>query len=67
VEWNIGEAAGALTAYCLQKNLTPKQVRNETRYLEDFQSVLRDNLGFELAWPESQRTTPRVKFDRLGI
>jgi hypothetical protein len=67
VEWNIGEAAGALTAYCLQKNLTPKQVRNETRYLEDFQSVLRDNLGFELAWPESQRTTPRIKFDRLGI
>lgn len=67
IEWNIGEAAGALSAYCLNNNLTPKQVRNSKHHLQDFQSMLGDQLGFELAWPEEQRLTPRVKFDKLGI
>lgn len=67
VEWNIGEAAGALAAYCLQKGLMPRQVRNDSQHLQDFQTMLHNTLGFELAWPESQRLTPRVKFDKLGI
>ena len=29
VEWNIGEASGALAAYCLDKDLVPRQVREE--------------------------------------
>jgi hypothetical protein len=67
VEWNIGEAAGALAAYCLQTSLRPRQVRNESQLLEAFQTILSDTLGFELHWPEEQRLTPRIKFDSLGI
>jgi hypothetical protein len=56
VEWNIGEAAGALAAYCLQKNLTPRQVRNTANHLTDFQSVLTKILGIELEWPDPRAT-----------
>jgi hypothetical protein len=59
VEWNIGEAAGALAAFCLEKNLTPRQVRNAPDCLSDFQTLLTDKLGFVLAWPEYARITPR--------
>jgi len=59
VEWNIGEAAGALAAYCLNKNLAPRQVRNTPAHLEDFQNLLREKLGFVLEWPEYARITPR--------
>lgn len=52
VEWNIGEAAGALAAYCLDKQLTPRQVRNTPEHLADFQKLLADKLGFELEWPK---------------
>ena len=58
VEWNIGEAAGALAAWCLEKGLTPRQVRHTPARLADFQSLLSGVLGFELAWPEP-RFTPR--------
>ena len=67
IEWNIGEAAGALAAYCLQKSLIPRQVRNNSTHLADFQDMLTNKLGFELQWPEAQRIMPRVKFDKLGI
>jgi hypothetical protein len=49
-EWNIGEAAGALTAFCLAKNLKPRQVRNTRALLADFQSEL-VRQGVELDWP----------------
>jgi len=55
VEWNIGEASGALAAYCLEKEMFPKQVREDVECLEDFQRLLVEFLGFELAWPEPQR------------
>jgi len=50
VEWNIGEVAGALAAYCLDRKLTPHQVRNTAVHLTDFQRLLRHK-GVELAWP----------------
>ena len=56
VEWNIGEAAGALAAYCLEKRVTPRAIRHTSSHLAAFQGVLTDLLGFELAWP---RFTPR--------
>jgi hypothetical protein len=56
VEWNIGEAAGALAAFCLAKRLAPRQVRNTPAHLADFQSLLRRVLGFEFAWPEPRIT-----------
>ncbi|MFZ4815475.1 MAG: FAD-dependent oxidoreductase [Phototrophicaceae bacterium] len=67
IEWNIGEAAGALASYCLTHGLTPRQVRNTSHHLQDFQRVLADQLGFVLAWPEQLRLTPRTKLDPLGI
>lgn len=51
VEWNIGEAAGALAAHCLQHNLLPRHVRNTPSQLAAFQDELRHVHGFELAWP----------------
>ena len=59
VEWNIGEAAGALAAYCLENKTTPRLVRNTRSVLADFQQVLINQLGFELSWPEYARITPR--------
>lgn len=59
VEWNIGEAAGALAAYCLEKNLSPRQVRNDETHLQAFQKMLVNTLGFVLEWPEYARITPR--------
>ncbi len=50
VEWNIGEAAGLLAAFCLQQNLRPRQVREDPARLADFQSLLRRQ-GVETDWP----------------
>lgn len=66
IEWTIGEASGALAAYCLEHDLAPRQVRNTPQLLEDFQRTLTD-LGFVLHWPEELRLTPRIKLDKLGI
>ena len=57
VEWNIGEAAGALAAHCLERGLSPRQVRNTPTLLADFQRLLA-GLGVELGWPEAIRTAP---------
>jgi hypothetical protein len=51
VEWNIGEAAGALAAFCLQHGVAPRQVRNTPERLADFQDLL-ERMGVELDWPE---------------
>jgi hypothetical protein len=51
VEWNVGEAAGALAAHCLDRGLIPRQVRARPDRLHEFQRVLADVLGVELAWP----------------
>lgn len=58
VEWNIGEAAGALAAHCLNNGLEPEQVRNTPQLLVDFQALL-VRMGVRLAWPEYARITAR--------
>ena len=55
VEWAIGEAAGALVAFCRANRTTPRAVRNTPRQLEAFQAQLVAQ-GVELAWP---KLTPR--------
>jgi len=67
VEWNIGEATGALAAQALNLGLAPQQIYENAEHLKDFQKLLSDQLGFELHWPEELRLTPRVKLDPLGI
>ena len=52
VEWNIGEAAGALAAFALQHGVTPAAVRAGRLAL--FRQTLVDE-GVPLAWPESLR------------
>ncbi len=50
VEWNVGEAAGLLAAYCVRTGTTPHQVRADPRLLKDHQTVLTRD-GVELRWP----------------
>ncbi len=50
VEWNIGEACGALAAFCIERGVEPKAVREDQKLLETFQLELRED-GFELEWP----------------
>jgi len=61
VEWNIGEAAGALAAFCLNHGYAPSQVRNTPRLLADFQRLIGE-MGFELSWPEPQRLVPSPNY-----
>ncbi len=49
VEWNIGEAAGTLAAFCLEHKITPRAVRQNHR--AEFQQRLVKQ-GVELAWPD---------------
>jgi hypothetical protein len=51
VEWNVGEAAGALAAFCLDRATTPRAVRNDPDLLADFQRRLAAD-GVELRWPD---------------
>jgi hypothetical protein len=55
VEWAIGEAAGALAAYCIETKATPRAVRNTPAKLKAFQALLTGQ-GVEIEWP---RVTPR--------
>jgi hypothetical protein len=50
VEWAIGEAAGALAAFCKATGEPPRQVRRDPKRLAAFQDVLRKQ-GVELEWP----------------
>ena len=38
----------------------PRQVRNTSEYLADFQRLLQNDLGFELEWQKYGRITPRL-------
>ncbi len=50
IEWNIGEAAGALAAFCLATKRSPRQTRHDATALADFQQLLRQD-GVRLEWP----------------
>jgi hypothetical protein len=51
VEWNIGEAAGALAAFALDKRVPPRAVRERKELLAEFQNDLRAQ-GVETHWPK---------------
>jgi hypothetical protein len=50
VEWNVGESAGILAAFCLERRVTPRAVRSSNALLGEYQALLRRQ-GVELAWP----------------
>src|SRR5207253_2440414 len=47
VEWNIGEAAGVLAAFCVRHREPPRQVRKNHKLLQEFQQFLEKD-GVEL-------------------
>lgn len=51
VEWNVGEAAGALAAFCLDRGVPPRAVRATPDLLAGFQARL-DADGVERRWPD---------------
>ena len=50
VEWNVGEAAGILAAFCLDRKVPPRAVRRRPELTEAYQALLRRE-GVELSWP----------------
>jgi hypothetical protein len=65
-EWNIGEAAGALAAWCHARKLRPREVRNTPRHLADFQRELARQ-GVELDWPAGFRETARSYYSHHNL
>jgi hypothetical protein len=55
VEWAVGEAAGLLAIFCLERHLSPRAVRNTSARLAEFQARLAAQ-GVEIDWP---RLSPR--------
>jgi hypothetical protein len=53
VEWNIGESAGALIAYCKNYQMEPHQVYESSRRIGELQSIL-TGLGVRLSWPQDK-------------
>jgi len=51
IEWNIGEAAGTLAAFCTNGKKMPREVWQKPAPLADFQKLLR-GYGVRLEWPE---------------
>ncbi|NEW04916.1 FAD-dependent oxidoreductase [Paenibacillus sp. SYP-B3998] len=51
VEWNIGESAGYVAAFCLNKGCTPSEARANPSKLEELQALLTAQ-GVELSWPK---------------
>ncbi|MFN7019190.1 MAG: FAD-dependent oxidoreductase [Fimbriimonadales bacterium] len=49
VEWNIGESAGLLAAFCILRRAEPHQVYETPALLEEYQSLLRRQ-GIPLEW-----------------
>jgi hypothetical protein len=53
-EWNIGESAGILAAYCLTNNTNPKTLRSAATTVNTFQNHLRAQ-GIQTHWPTTTR------------
>ncbi|MDC3985886.1 FAD-dependent oxidoreductase [Polyangium jinanense] len=51
VEWSVGEAAGLLATFCLERRVLPREVHARKSLREELQTLLLRN-GVELAWPK---------------
>ena len=51
IEWNVGEAAGALAGFCLDRVIKPHTILDDPDLLHAFQTQLL-NLGISLYWYE---------------
>lgn len=57
VEWSIGEAAGCLAAFALERKQPPRAVRADAVLLAEFQQLL-SRQGVLLSWPVFGALTP---------
>lgn len=53
VEWSIGETVGMLLSFAKEKNMTPRQIRENAETLSAFQHFLQSQ-GIEISWPNNQ-------------
>lgn len=60
VEWNVGEAAGALASECLGSGCSPAAVRSDQKRLADFQRQLAQT-GVSLSWSRKAMDEHRSK------
>lgn len=51
VEWNIGESAGELAAFCIERSILPRDVLSDPELVHQFQNRLVE-AGVEIHWPE---------------
>ncbi|KJL48617.1 putative FAD-binding dehydrogenase [Microbacterium hydrocarbonoxydans] len=51
VEWNIGESAGELAAFCVERSIEPALVADDDELVGEFQARLVES-GIEIHWPE---------------
>ncbi len=51
IEWNIGESAGLLAAYCLSNGIEPAEVWESPEQTQRFQDLC-VRQGIEIKWPE---------------
>ena len=65
-EWNIGESAGVLAAFCVQHHRTPRQVRNTPVHLADYQREL-TRAGVQLDWPAGHCQTGRSYYSHHNV
>ncbi len=54
-EWEAGEIAGNLAAFCLQRDIPPNGIRQDPALLSAFQSRLED-VGIATHWPDTATT-----------
>lgn len=52
VEWNLGEAAGLLAAFCVTRQTEPAAVYEQAQLWTDFQQLIHQE-GIETAWPNT--------------
>ena len=62
VEWNVGEAAGALAAFAIENDVAPASVRETPDLLARFQRRLLER-GVPLVWPDDPDAGPRPDAD----
>ncbi|MDQ1644469.1 MAG: hypothetical protein QOJ50_653 [Cryptosporangiaceae bacterium] len=66
VEWSIGEAVGALAAFCAETGSEPEVVHGKPALLADFQRLLTGTLGITLSWPDEVRV-PVARHDSIPL
>jgi hypothetical protein len=66
IEWNIGESAGAAAALCIERNCTPKELRDTPDALRTLQRRLAAR-GVPLMWYDDVPVDDQERFERVHL